>query len=133
MSSATQGNCTVYFDGACPICRREIAYYRTRKGAADMNWVDVAATGVAELGADLDPVAALTRLHVRREDGSLVSGAEAFATLWSRLPAYAWLGRIAAWPPVLLILEVGYRAFVRARRLWRPVPRLRPDDGDQLS
>jgi predicted DCC family thiol-disulfide oxidoreductase YuxK len=122
MSLPTQGSCTVYFDGACPICRREIAHYRTREGAADISWVDVVASGPVELGTDLDRDAALARLHVRREDGSLVSGAEAFATIWARLPAYAWLGRIAAWRPVLFMLEVGYRAFLGARRLWRPAP-----------
>lgn len=122
MSSPTLGTCTVYFDGACPICRREIAHYRTREGAADISWVDVTASGAAELGTDLDRDAAIARLHVRREDGSLVSGAEAFATLWGKLRAYAWLGRIAAWGPVLFVLEVGYRGFLRARRLWRPAP-----------
>lgn len=133
MPSATQGACTVYFDGACPLCRREIAHYRTREGAAELTWVDVTASGVAELGVDLDREAALARLHVRREDGSLVSGAEAFATIWSRLPAYAWLGRLAAWGPVLFILELGYRAFLNVRRLWRPASRQRPDDIDRPS
>ncbi len=132
MPSATQGPCTVHFDGACPVCRREIAHYRSREGAADLMWVDVTASGVAELGTDLDPAAALARMHVRREDGSLVSGAKAFATIWSRLPAYAWLGRLAAWRPVLFILELGYRAFLGFRRLWRPTERRRPDGLDGL-
>jgi predicted DCC family thiol-disulfide oxidoreductase YuxK len=133
MSSTTQGTCTVYFDGACPICRREIAHYRTREGAADISWVDVTESAAADLGTDLDRDAALARLHVRREDGSLVSGAAAFATIWGRLPAYAWLGRIAEWRPVLFILEAGYRGFLRARRLWRPARRSGPDAGDHLS
>jgi predicted DCC family thiol-disulfide oxidoreductase YuxK len=112
MSSTTQGTCTVYFDGACPICRREIAHYRTREGAADISWVDVTESAAADLGTDLERDAALARLHVRREDGSLVSGAAAFATIWGRLPAYAWLGRIAE---------------------WRPARRSGPDAGDHLS
>ena len=45
--------CTVYFDGACPLCRREIAHYRSQKGAASMAWVDIATSDNASLGADL--------------------------------------------------------------------------------
>ena len=62
------------------------------------------------------------RLHVRQRDGSLVSGAAAFVAIWTRLPAYAWLGAIASRRPVLALLEGGYRAFLGIRRLWRRTP-----------
>jgi len=34
---------TVYFDGACPLCRREIAHYRSRDRAARIAFLDIAA------------------------------------------------------------------------------------------
>ena len=40
---------TVYFDGSCPMCRREIAIYRRLPEAASVDWVDVS-TG-ADLGS----------------------------------------------------------------------------------
>jgi hypothetical protein len=49
----------------------------------------------------------------------LLSGAAAFAALWRVLPAWVRLGRIAAWPPVALVLEAAYRSFLKLRRLWR--------------
>jgi demethoxyubiquinone hydroxylase (CLK1/Coq7/Cat5 family) len=113
------GACTVYFDGACPVCRREIGHYRGRAGAESIEWVDVASVDGAALGEGLSRDAALARLHVRGPDGRLVSGAAAFAAIWTRLPAYAWLGAIASLPPVQGVLEVGYRAFLRLRRTWR--------------
>jgi demethoxyubiquinone hydroxylase (CLK1/Coq7/Cat5 family) len=120
--AATQTACTVYFDGACPVCSREIAHYRRSAGAESISWVDAAASDPVALGPGLTREAALARMHVRRHDGSLVSGAAAFAALWSRMPQYAWLGRVAAWPPVLAVLEVGYRGFLVARRIWRRGP-----------
>jgi hypothetical protein len=42
------GKLTVYYDGACPLCRREIDFYRRRGRAAPIEWVDAAA-GDAEL------------------------------------------------------------------------------------
>ena len=31
----------VLYDGACPVCSREIAHYRRRKGSERINWVDI--------------------------------------------------------------------------------------------
>jgi predicted DCC family thiol-disulfide oxidoreductase YuxK len=111
--------CTVYFDGACPLCRREIAHYQRQPGGQNIAWIDASLCDERSLGDDLDRSQALGRLHARHADGTLVSGAAAFAAIWARLPAYAVLGRLAAYRPVLWTMEVGYRGFLRARRLWR--------------
>lgn len=109
--------CTVYYDGACPVCSREIAHYRTREGAERLAFVDVSAGG--DPAPDLTREAALARMHVRRADGTLASGAAAFATLWQALPGWRLLGRAAAWPGIAQGLELGYRGFLSARRMWR--------------
>ncbi|MFN3448354.1 MAG: thiol-disulfide oxidoreductase DCC family protein [Roseococcus sp.] len=109
--------CTVYYDGACPVCAREIALYRQSAGAERLAFVDVSAAG--DPAPDLPRAAALARMHVRRADGTLASGAAAFAVLWQALPGWRLLGRIAALPGVAQALELAYRAFLRARRIWR--------------
>ncbi|WP_240756880.1 thiol-disulfide oxidoreductase DCC family protein [Roseicella aquatilis] len=106
---------TVFYDGACPVCSREIAFYRGRAGAEALCWVDVS----REAPAGLDRAAALARLHARLPDGRLVSGAAAFAEIWRRVPGFRRLGRLVAWGPVAPLAEAGYRAFLRLRRLWR--------------
>lgn len=112
---------TVYFDGGCPVCSREVAMYRRQPGADAVQWVDVANCGVCDLGADLTREAAMARLHLRRPDGSLVSGAQAFTSLWRVLPRWAWLGRVMGAGPGLWLLEAGYRVFLVLRRGWRNV------------
>ena len=82
---------TVYYDGACPLCRAEIGHYRRCRGAERIAFVDVAPDG-APLGPDLDRAAARARFHVRDADGRLRSGAAGFARLWSALPGWRWLG-----------------------------------------
>lgn len=111
---------TIYYDGGCPVCSREIAVYQRQAGAETCTWVDASRCDESELGVDLTRAAAMQRLHVRQADGRLVNGARGFAAIWSALPRTAWLGRLATLPPVNVLLEAGYRGFLGLRRLWRP-------------
>ena len=115
---------TIYFDGSCPLCRREIALYRRVPGADRLQWVDVSAG--AMLGEGLSCEAAMRRFHVRDDSGRLLSGGAAFARLWRALPGWCVLGWCFALPPMSWGLELAYRAFLplrpglqrMARRWW---------------
>lgn len=115
----TEKALTVYYDGACPLCAKEIATYRSLQGADSIEWIDASRCQPEELGAELDRSAALARLHARSADGALIDGVAAFAALWQRLPAFARLGRLASQPLVLPLLGAAYSGFLRVRRLWR--------------
>lgn len=83
-----------------------------------MGWRDISRpdaalpAGAANAG---DRAAYLARFHVQRADGQVLSGAEAFVALWSALPGWRWLGRVAALPGVTPVMEVLYRLFLRVR------------------
>lgn len=113
-------SCTVYFDGACPVCRTEIAHYQRQRGAEAIAWVDASCCDESALGTGVDRAVVLGRFHVREADGSLASGAAAFVAIWRRLPAFAWLATLASSRPALAVLEAGYGLFLRVRRWWRP-------------
>ena len=105
---------TVYFDGSCPLCRAEIALYRGQASAEALCFADVS-NPATPLGEDLDRHRAMRRFHVRKEDGSLVSGAAAFVELWKRLPRWRWAARAASMPGMLIVMEMAYRLFLTAR------------------
>jgi len=113
--------CTVYFDGACPVCRREIAHYRRQRGSESIAWVDASSCDEGELGTGLDRAVVLSRFHVRDADGTLTSGAAAFVAVWRHLPAFSWLAALASSRPALALLDAGYRIFLRVRPWWRPL------------
>ncbi len=128
--SATGPTLQVFYDGDCPLCRAEIDHYRGCAGADRLAFVDVGRTvAVPTLGPDLDRDTALRRFHVRTADGGLVSGAEAFARLWTTLPGWRWLGRLLdrrvfGRRPALMIAEMAYRLFLPLRpRLARLIAR----------
>lgn len=112
-------NCTVYFDGACPICSKEIATYQRWRGAEHVEWIDASRCSPQELGSQLDRTQALAKLHVRDVSGHLTSGAAAFVVLWSHFPALAWTTRLLRKPLVIGCLDKLYILFLKLRPLWR--------------
>lgn len=106
-----------YFDGACRICRREIAVYRRMSGMEAVAWRDVSDPTAAPAG--IDRAAAVARFHVRRRDGTVVSGARAFLAIWRGNARLAPLARALDRQPFVGILDLGYAAFLRLRPLWR--------------
>jgi predicted DCC family thiol-disulfide oxidoreductase YuxK len=119
----------VLYDGACPLCRREIGIYRGLRPVEDH--VQVCFADVSDVRVQLPPGTTreqlLARFHVRNNDGQLLSGAQAFLALWGALPGWrflAWPGRV---PGVVWLMERAYRVFLRCRpALQRWAVRLEP-------
>jgi ubiquinone biosynthesis monooxygenase Coq7 len=109
---------SVLYDGACPLCRREIAHARglaERQGHTALSFIDISAgaDGGACFAADRPRL--LARFHVQRADGTRLDGAAAFVAMWQRLPGWRWLARLAQLPGVLSLMELGYRGFLQLR------------------
>lgn len=103
----------VWFDGSCPLCRREIALMRRLDRRRVISFVDVAGGGT-EAECPIDRTALLARFHAM-EDGCLLSGAAAFAAMWRAIPWLRPFGLAARNPRVLAELEALYGRFLRIR------------------
>ncbi len=112
MSEVTSSKLKVWFDGACPLCQREIALMRRldRNGAID--FVDVSED--ADPSCPVDQSELLARFHAE-EDGEVLSGAAAFAAMWRAIPGLRTLGLIARNQTVLAVLEWLYVRFLKVR------------------
>ena len=101
----------VWFDGSCPLCRREIALMRRLDRRRAIDFVDAAedANVCPTSRADM-----LAQLHAW-EDGQLFTGAAAFAAMWRAIPLLRPFGLLARSPHMLGLLERLYRVFLRAR------------------
>ncbi|MEL6169141.1 MAG: DUF393 domain-containing protein [Pseudomonadota bacterium] len=87
----------VIYNAECPICSREIELYRAEAEAANLP-ISFTPINRADLAAhDLDPDAAARRLHVL-QDGTLLSGTDAFLAMWRALPRWRWLARVVSVP-----------------------------------
>ena len=102
----------VWFDGACPLCTREIALMRRLDRRGAITFVDVSAG--ADPSCPIDRAALLARFHAE-EDGVLHNGAAAFAAMWRAIPVLRPLGLAARNPAVLRVLEAAYLQFLKVR------------------
>lgn len=115
--SATSQTCpalTVLYDGACPLCRREIGIYRNLRSDTPVRFADVSDAALP-LPAGSTRQQLLARFHVQRQDGELLSGAQAFLALWAALPGWRWLAWAGRLPGAAWLMERAYRLFLRAR------------------
>ena len=115
---------TVLYDGACPLCRREIGVYRGLQANIPVGFADVSDTA-QPLPLGTTRAQLMARFHVQRADGELLSGARAFLALWATLPGWRWLAFAGRLPGAAWVMECSYRFFLRGRpTLQRWVARL---------
>lgn len=93
----------VLYNGDCPICSREIAAYRAaaRSQGLPIEFESLADTDLSRWGLSVEQAG--RRLHLLR-DGELVSGLDAFQTLWEAIPRLRWLARVSGWPVIYQVL-----------------------------
>jgi predicted DCC family thiol-disulfide oxidoreductase YuxK len=91
----------VFFDGACPLCSREMAIVRRRDRHGNLQLIDIARPDFDAPALGLDPLRLQQAMHVRGADGTLYIGVDAFLQLWLALflrgllqvPGMPWFAR----------------------------------------
>lgn len=109
---------TIFYDGSCRICEREMRVYRRSNPSRRLVFVNISHDDFVpeEYGKSMDDFAA--RLHVRDAQGNFSTGVDAFLVIWNAYPPgsfYPLLSRIVAFPPLLILARMGYALFARYR------------------
>lgn len=109
MSEPQPRRTTVFYDGGCPQCRREIHHYRKCQGATDIDWIDIHAHPEAIAGTGIRWEAVMHDFHVLDESGQWHTGIDGFRALWQRLPGYRWLATLTNLPGLRSVIGSLYR------------------------
>lgn len=103
---------TIFFDGACPICDREIALMKRLNRRRKLEFCDFSAKEYDAASSGFAGANLATMIHARWADGSVITGLEVFRAMWEAvglgllskmsrlsfveplaLKAYAWFAR----------------------------------------
>lgn len=105
---------TVFFDGACPLCVREIALLR-RLDVKDRLAFENVADPDAPISCPIDRGDLLAKFHARLPGGEVVSGARAFTEAYARVPGLGWAASLGRFGPSRRSLDWLYIRFLRVR------------------
>ena len=104
----------VFYDGACPLCMREIRMLQGRDLRQRIRFVDIAADGFDAASVGLSWETLMDRIHGRLPDGTLVEGVEVFRRLYAAV-GFGPLVALSRLPGVSQLLDLAYHAFAKNR------------------
>ena len=102
---------TLYYDGACPLCRTEVDKL-AKFSRGKLNVKDIHKPGDDE--ARLDKELLLSRLHLKTSDGEWITGLRANIRAWQHTP-FRYLWRILDWPVISPVSHRCYELWLRRR------------------
>ncbi len=104
----------VFYDGACPLCSREITWLRRKMPAGEVEFVDIAAPGFDASKQGLLQAELMQEIHARRPDGTVLRGMEVFRHIYRYLPL-GFLLQVTGWPVLKPLFDFLYKTFARNR------------------
>ena len=106
---------TVFYDGACPLCTREVEKWRGAPFNCQVEWFDITEQDEVLLAEGIDPQFALLELHTKTSDGVIRTSIESYALLLAQLPRWQWLGSLMSLPVVKPLLKSFYDFLTKVR------------------
>ena len=107
----------VFFDGACPLCKREIAMLRRLDREGRIRFTDIAAPAFQPESLGLSLHELNEKIRGRLPDGTWLEGVEVFRRLYSAV-GFKRLVHATRWQPVAGLLDQAYAYFAANRLRW---------------
>ncbi len=104
----------VFFDGGCPLCRREINFLRRWDRRGQIRFTDISSPDfqAAEVGQTEDVL--MAQMHGRLPDGTWLQGVEVFRRMYAAV-GFGPLVFLSRLPLISQLLDWGYGVFARNR------------------
>jgi len=104
----------VFYDGACPVCVREMGVVRKLDRRARVRFTDIAAPGFSAAAHGKTHEEFMRRMQARLPDGSFVDGVEAFRRVYAAV-GFRRLAALSRVPGLAQALDWGYAKFAANR------------------
>jgi len=107
----------VFFDGDCPLCKREIGLLRRLDRRQRVLFTDIASPEFDSSTLGISWTTLMDRIHGRLPDGTWIEGVEVFRRLYAAV-GLGWLVWATRLPGITWLLDWSYRVFARNRLKW---------------
>lgn len=106
---------TVFYDGKCSLCSKEIRYYRKIAPPNIFDWQDIMQSSDALKKEGILLSEGLKLLHAKDKEGRIHIGVDAFILIWKQLKGWKILAFFVSLPVVKPIAILIYKAFAHWR------------------
>lgn len=107
----------VFFDGECPLCKREISLLRRLDRHHRVWFTDIAAPDFDATAYETTFQTLMDRIHGRLPDGTVIEGVEVFLRIYEAV-GLGLLARLMRLPVIRPMLDWAYGHFARNRLRW---------------
>ncbi|WP_417593944.1 thiol-disulfide oxidoreductase DCC family protein [Oceanospirillum sp.] len=124
----TDKKLTLYYDGACPLCRKEVRWLQARCRRKDLS---LAFVDISQDGFDPGPTGKQTKqlmaeLHLQDNEGNWWTAMDASRRIYQEI-GLGWLMAPTGWPFLKPVFDRLYHSFAKIR------PRLQKKDCPQCT
>jgi predicted DCC family thiol-disulfide oxidoreductase YuxK len=102
---------SVFYDGKCNLCSKEINYYQRIAPKNTFNWVDITKTPGELDKFEIKLSDGLRLMHVADSNGNIFTGVDAFIIMWKQIKYWKFLGLFVSLPIVKQIAKLLYQYF----------------------
>ena len=106
---------TVYYDGKCGLCSKEINHYKKISQDNVFNWLDIASYPHHLNNINVSQHHALLYLHALDKNNNLYIGVDAFILIWKNLKNWRILSIFISLPVIKQISDIIYKIFAKYR------------------
>lgn len=105
---------TIYYDGHCPLCMKEMQLLRHHDNKKYINLIDLHNDNFSKDYPHINKSEAIQILHGQLNTGELLLGLDVTCKAWSLVGKHKWLA-ILRWPLIRTIADFFYRVFAQYR------------------
>lgn len=105
----------VFYDDRCPLCRREIEYYKKQTPDNIIDWLGISQNTNTLEKYGISYIDSLKILHAINANKKMVYGVDAFILIWQQLRGWRWLAKFVQLPIVYQMTNGIYKIFANWR------------------
>ena len=106
---------TIFYDGKCGLCAKEINYYRRIAPIGIFNWQDITESDDELKKEGISLSEGLRLLHAKDNQGRIHIGVDAFILIWKQLKWWRNLAFFVGLPIIYQVADFLYRYFANWR------------------
>jgi predicted DCC family thiol-disulfide oxidoreductase YuxK len=105
---------TLFYDGGCPVCSREMRFLKKKDSKNLISFIDISSSDFNPSEYNKDQDTFMKQIHARLPDGTLITGMEVFRQAYQRV-GHGWILFPTKFPVIKQLADICYALFAKNR------------------